>query len=70
MPQQPSVTLDTIQIRYRISYLTFLRMMAWKRQRPVTMSVACNTLLNNALDEYGITRDPAALLGVKEKPVG
>ena len=70
MTEQCSAKLDTIQIRYRIAYMTFLRMMAWKRQRPVTMSVACNTLLNNALDEYGITRDPAVLLGVKEKPVG
>ncbi len=70
MPQQPSATLDTIQIRYRINYMTFLRMMAWKRQRPVSMSVACNTLLNNALDEAGVTRDPGALLGLEEKPVG
>ncbi len=70
MTQQLPAKLDTIQIRYRIVYLTFLRMMAWKRQRSVTMSVACNTLLNNALDDAGITRDPAVLLGVEEKPVG
>ena len=68
MPKQPSATLDTIQIRYRIAYMTFLRMMAWKRQRPVTMSVACNTLLNNALDEAGVTRDPNVLLGLAEGP--
>ena len=70
MPQQPSVALDTMQIRYRIGYMTFLRMMAWKRTQPVTMSVACDTLLNNALDDQGITRDPAVLLGMKEKSVG
>jgi len=67
MTQQPSVALDTIQIRYRIGYMTFLRMMAWKRTQPVTMSEACDRLLNNALDEQGITRDPAVLLGL-EKP--
>ncbi len=69
MNQQHSASLDIIQIRYRISYMTWLRMMAWKRQRPVTMSVACNTLLNNALDDAGVTRDPGVLLGQKKKPV-
>lgn len=66
MTQQPSATLDTMQIRYRIAYMTFLRMMAWKRTRSVTMSVACNTLLNNALDDAGVTRDPGVLLGLEE----
>lgn len=70
MTQQDGDTLDVIQIRYRIAYMTWLRMLAYKRSRPITMSVACNTLLNNALDDIGITRDPAVLLGQKEKPVG
>jgi len=70
MTRQDGATLDTVQIRYRIAYMTFLRMMAWKRKRPVTMSVACNTLLNNALDDAGVTRDPAVLLGTKEALVG
>ena len=68
MTQQPSAALDTIQIRYRISYLTWLRMRLWKQQRPITMSVACNTLLNKALDDEGITRDPNVLLGLSEGP--
>lgn len=67
MTQQPSAALDTIQIRYRLAYLTFLRMKAWKQSRPITMSVACNTLLNIALDEQEVTRDPAVLLGLEEK---
>ncbi len=68
MTQQPSAALDTMQIRYRIPYMTFLRMMAWKRGRPFTMSQACNKLLTRALDEIGITNDPAVLLGLEEKP--
>jgi len=68
MPQQPSVALDTMQIRYRISYMTFLRMMAWKRTQPITMSQACNMLLNVALDEMGVTNDSAMLLGLEKKP--
>ncbi|MBA7613098.1 hypothetical protein ES703_20341 [subsurface metagenome] len=70
MPQQPSAALDTMQIRYRINYLTWLRMQAWKRSRPVTMSVACNLLLNVALDKEGVSRDPNVLLGLEEKPGG
>ena len=62
--------LDAIQIRYRISYLTWLRMKLWKQSRPITMSVACNMLLNKGLDEHGITRDPNVLLGLKEKQDG
>ncbi|MBA7474252.1 hypothetical protein ES707_09600 [subsurface metagenome] len=68
MTQQPSAALDTIQIRYRIGYMTFLRMMAWKRTQPLSMSKACNVLLNCALDEMKVTRDPAVLLGLEEKP--
>ncbi|GAI64857.1 unnamed protein product [marine sediment metagenome] len=66
MTQQPSAALDTIQIRYRISYLTWLRMRLWKQQRPITMSVACNMLLNKGLDDEGVTGDPAVLLGLEE----
>lgn len=71
MSQQPSAVLDTIQIRYDLSYLTYLRMKSWAQSRSVSMRLACNTLLNNALDEHGVTRDPAVLLGVRqpeEKP--
>ncbi len=70
MTQRPSAALDTIQIRYRISYLTWLRMKVWKQSDPMSMSQACNMLLVRALDDYEITRDPAVLLGVEEKPVG
>lgn len=71
MPQQPSAALDTIQIRYRITYLTFLRMKAWKQRQPITMSVACNALLNKALDVEGVTADPNVLLGLaKGTPEG
>ena len=66
----PVAALDTIQIRYRISYLTWLRMRLWKQQRPITMSLACNMLLNKALDDEGITRDPNVLLGLQEKKGG
>jgi len=67
MPQQPSVTLDTIQIRYRISYLTWLRMKAWGQQQDMSPSEACQVLLFLALNEQGVTADPAVLLGL-EKP--
>ena len=70
MPQQPSAALDTIQIRYRISYLTWLRMRAFRQGYPLSMSQSCNMLLECGLNQYGITKDPAVLLGVKEKPVG
>lgn len=70
MTQQPSAALDTIQIRYRLPYLTFLRLKLWKQSRSVSMSVACNTLLNNALDDAGVSRDPAVLLGLEEKDGG
>jgi len=66
MPQQPSAALDTIQIRYRIPYITWLRMQAWKRNRFGSMSVACARLLKNALDDAGVTADPAVLLGLSE----
>lgn len=68
MTQRPSAALDTIQIRYRIAYLTWLRMRLWKQQRPITMSVACNRLLNKALDDEGVTSSPTRLLGLPEKP--
>jgi len=70
MPQQPSAALDTIQIRYRISYLTWLRMKAWKQDNLPSMSKACNVLLDYALDKEGVTRDPAVLLGLEEKKGG
>jgi len=66
MPQQPSVALDTIQIRYRLPYLTFLRMKSFKQGYPLSMSQACNMLLECGLDQYGITKDPAVLLGLSE----
>lgn len=66
MPQQPSAALDTIQIRYRINYLTWLRMQAWKRGHPISMSEGCNMLLDRALDDLGITADPNVLLGLEE----
>ena len=67
MLQQPSVTLDTIQIRYRISYLTWLRMRAWAQANEGSMSRACERLLWVALNHLGVTEDPAVLLGL-EKP--
>jgi len=67
MPQQPSVTLDTIQIRYRISYLTWLRMRAWAQHQGLSLSAACGVLTDLALNEQGVTADPAVLLGL-EKP--
>ncbi len=66
MPQQPSVALDTIQIRYRISYLTWLRMKAWAQQQGLSTSDACGILLDRALTEYGVTADPAVLLGLEK----
>jgi len=68
--QQPSAALDTIQIRYRISYLTWLRMQAWRRGHPISMSEGCNMLLDRALDDLGITADPNVLLGLEEKDDG
>jgi len=70
MTQQPSAALDTIQIRYRISYLTFLRMKAWKQSGSLSMSEACNWLLTVALDELGVSNNPSVLLGLEEKPGG
>jgi len=67
MTQQRSAILGSIQIRYRIAYFTFLRMTAWKRERSIGMSLACDTLLNQALDAEGVTTDPAVLLGLEEK---
>ena len=68
MTQQPSVALDTIQIRYRISYLTWLRMRAWAQHSEFSMSEACSLLLAFALDQKGVTIDPAVLLGLEQKP--
>lgn len=70
MTQQPSAALDTIQIRYRLPYLTFLRMKAWKQRLPISMSGACNVLLSLALDSEGVTADPAVLLGLEKKKGG
>ena len=70
MPQQPSVALDTIQIRYRISYLTWLRMKAWAQKEGLSVSDACGILLDHALTEYGVTADPNVLLGLEEKKGG
>ena len=67
MTQQPSVALDTIQIRYRIDYLTFLRLKAWKQTHDFSMSVACNKILACGLDMMGVTTDPAVLLGLEKK---
>lgn len=67
MTQQPSAALDTIQIRYRIPYLTWLRMRAWGRHYHAGPSEACHILLQLALNEQGITEDPAVLLGLEEK---
>lgn len=67
MTQQPSAALDTIQIRYRISYLTWLRMQAWSRANEGSMSAACDHLLNYALERLGVSSDPAVLLGLEEK---
>jgi len=67
MTQQPSAALDTIQIRYRISYLTWLRMKAYAQFGTLTISKACNNLLVYALDLSGITDDPNVLLGLGEK---
>ena len=66
MHQQPSVALDTIQIRYRISYLTWLRMRAWAQHQHLSVSVACGDLLDLALSEQGVANDPAVLLGLSE----
>lgn len=70
MTQQSSATLDKIQIRYRISYLTWLRMQAWSRKQNKSMSRCCNALLSYALNQLEVPRDPAVLLGTKEKLVG
>ncbi len=67
MTQQPSAALDTIQIRYRIKYHTWLRMQAWSRRENKSMSTACDLLLMVALDVAQIPRDPAVLLGLEEK---
>lgn len=67
MTQQPLTPLDTIQIRYRISYLTFLRMKVWGRQYQLGPSVACHALLMQALEANGVSEDPAVLLGLEEK---
>ena len=66
MPQQPSVALDTIQIRYRISYLTWLRMRAWAQHQELSVAKACGVLLDLALSEQGVSADPAVLLGLSE----
>jgi len=64
MTQQPSAALDTIQIRYRISYLTWLRMKAWAQKEGLSVSDACEILLDHALTEYQVTADPNVLLGL------
>lgn len=66
MIPQPSAALDTIQIRYRISYLTWLRMKAWGAKYHLGPSVACHALLMQALEAEGVTEDPAVLLGLAE----
>jgi len=66
MPQQRSATLDDIQIRYRIPYLTWLRMKAWAKGRTGSLSYACAFLLCHALDDLRVTADPAVLLGLQE----
>ncbi len=70
MTQQPSAALDTIQIRYRISYLTYLRMKAWAQHSGFSASETCGLLLAFALDRKGVTDDPAVLLGLEEKADG
>ncbi len=67
MTQQPSVVLDTIQIRYRIPHLTWLRMKLWAKKRRVSLSHACAFLLCHALDDLHVSADPVVLLGLKEK---
>ncbi len=66
MTQQPSATLDIVQIRYRISYLTWLRMKLWAQSNQVSVSAACEWLLMHALDHQRIPIDPAMLLGLTE----
>ncbi len=70
MTQQPSAALDTIQIRYRISYLTWLRLKAYAQYAQLGMSYACDAMLGQGLDDVGIATDPAVLLGLEEKDDG
>ncbi len=70
MIQQPSAALDTIQIRYRISYLTWLRMKALAQPFNMSISAVCNRLLDEALDDNNVPRDPNVLLGLEERDNG
>ena len=62
MSQHPPITLQDPQIRYRIRYLTWMRLHAWATWHNVSCSRACNTLLTEALTNHGVPADPAALL--------
>ena len=65
MSQFWPVKLQNPQIRYRIRYLTWMRLHAWATSHGTTYSRACDTLLAEALTAHGVPTDPADLLATE-----
>jgi len=65
MTESHTAYLYLIQIRYRVRYITWLRLRAWAQANASNMSEACDLLLGHALDHQNVASDPNELIRLR-----